>query len=502
MKLKTSKSLGPDGLHPKVLRELHKEVSPPIAEIMRKSLREERLPQEWKSANVSPIFKKGSKSKCTNYRPVSLTSIICKTMESFIRDKILEHMQENHLLSPCQHGFVPGRSCSTQLIKCLDVWTKILDEGSNLDAIYLDFSKAFDSVPHRRLIVKLESYGITGDILAWVTDFLSNRKQRVMVNGEPSEWLQVTSGVPQGSVLGPVLFVVFINDMPEVTHSFMQMFADDAKVFREIASSADTKGLQEDIHKLVEWANTWNMVFNVEKCKVIHLGKNNVNTEYHMGGSKLSTVKEEKDLGVTIDNELKLQQHCDNQVKKANRILGLIRRSFVYINRESFKLLYNALVRTHLEYCNAVTFPQYEYQVKKLEGVQRRATKLVPACKDLPYEERLKFLNLPSLVYRRTRGDVIETYKYLRKINKVQDLPFELVNQDRRTRGHSFKLKKLRSNTSLRQKFFSERIVNLWNNLPANIVEAPSLNSLKSRLDKHWIQYKFTLDKIAPEVNR
>ena len=200
-------------------------------------------------------------------------------MESLFSDKILEHMQENRLLSTCQQGFDPGRSCNIQLIKCLDVWTRILDESSNLDAIYLDFSKAFDSVPNRRMIVKLESYGITGDILDWVTSFLRNRTQRIMVNGETSEWMQVASGVPQGNVLGPVLFVVFINDMPEVTHSFIQMFADDAKIFREIANTTDAKDLQDDIYKLVEWSKTWNMVFNVEKCKVVHLGKSNNNTD-------------------------------------------------------------------------------------------------------------------------------------------------------------------------------------------------------------------------------
>ena len=183
-KFKSNKTPGLDGIHVRVLKELEEEIAGPMADLMNKTLRKGELPQDWKDALVSPIFKKGSKSSPGNYRPVSLTSVICKITESIIRDHIMHHLVENSFLSEYQHGFVEGKSCTTQLIECLDIWTKILDRGGYLDVIYMDYAKAFDKVAHSRLIKKLEGYGISGPILQWVRSFLSGRRQKVAVNGE------------------------------------------------------------------------------------------------------------------------------------------------------------------------------------------------------------------------------------------------------------------------------------------------------------------------------
>ena len=245
---------------------------------MQKSLTEEQLPQSWKDAHISPVFKKGSKSQRSNYRPINLTSVVCKQMEAIIRDHITTHINTNGLLSNCKHGFVSGRSCSTQLISCLDKWTQELDQSHNVDTVYLDFSKAFDSVPHKILLVKMEDYGITGTILG--LHFLLDRRQRVVINGERSAWKRVISGVPQGSVIGPTMSVLFINDMPEVVTSCIEMFADDAKVFKAIMTEQDRNDLQEDLDNLQNWASTWEMKFNADKCKVLHIGNQNPQYEF------------------------------------------------------------------------------------------------------------------------------------------------------------------------------------------------------------------------------
>ena len=282
--LNPHKSPGPDGLS--------NEISKPLAIIMQKSLDEHTLPQNWKDAHVSPIFKKGSKSNMTNYRPISLTSVICKQMEAIIKDHLMEYIAENEILTDYQHGFVPGRSCATQLLECVDYWTDMLDQGHSVDTIYLDFAKAFDSVPHERLLEKAKGYGIRGYILQWIKLFIKGRRQRVVVNGKKSSWRDVKSGVPQGSVIEPLLFLLFINDMPNEIKCNIQLFADDAKIFKTVKNEEDHQDLVKDLDNLENWARLWQMKFNVGKCKVLHLGRRNPRYEYNMGDRTLETATE------------------------------------------------------------------------------------------------------------------------------------------------------------------------------------------------------------------
>jgi len=263
-------------------------------------------------------------------------------MEKIVRKAMLKHLIESGNLSDYQHGFVQGRSCTTQLLKVVDKWTEILDSGGAVDAVdavYLDFAKAFDTVSHERLFIKLASYGVRGQLLEWVRQFLTGRKQRVGVAGRFSDWAAVLSGVPQGSVLGPVLFVVFINDLPDEITSFIYMYADDTKVFRRIDGRLESEALQRDLDKLSKWADKWQMCFNVSKCAVMHLGgigrENYTYSMQQAGNGKRENLQEttlEKDLGIWIDDAVKLSGHVAHAVSKANQLLGMIRRAFTYMD--------------------------------------------------------------------------------------------------------------------------------------------------------------------------
>ena len=492
LNINPSKSSGPDGISAKLLKELAVELSGHIAILFQKSMDEGRLPSIWKKANVVPIYKnKGDKKLPNNYRPVSLTCILCKIMESIIRDELVQYLTENKYLSEYQHGFMSKRSCTTNLLATLDAWTEILDNGNPVDTIYLDFAKAFDSVPHIRLMEKVKSYGVCSHLFNWIKDFLVGRTQRVGVNGHFSNWSDVTSGVPQGSCLGPILFVIFINDLPDVVESLCQMYADDTKVFSNAGNQQLRDQIQKDLDNLVEWADKWQMRFNAEKCHVVHMGFNNINQEYYMKNhdsldmTRLKSTLEEKDLGVLVDNELSFAKHIAAQVGKANRVLGQIRRSFSYLDKDVMRQLFIAFVRPHLEFSNVVWSPHHKKYIDMIERVQRRATKCVPGLRDKTYEERLNVMKLPSLKFRRKRGDFIELYKYTHGLYSVNEslIHYSKVKQ---TRGHSLKLEKRSHHLDIRKFFFTFRTVEIWNKLPEELVNSPSLNSFKTRFDKHF----------------
>ena len=401
--LKPDKSPGPDGWHPMFLKSIADLIAYPLSVLYQKSLNESLVPSQWLQAMVTAIHKTRPKNSYENYRPISITSIIGKLMESIIRDKIVSHMERNNLFSETQHGFVPSRNCITNLLICVEHWTNILDKGYPVDIIYTDFSKAFDKVPHQRLLKKMENLGIAGNTLQWIKSFLSDRKQRVRVENEFSSWTSVKSGIPQGSVLGPILFVMFINDMLDIVKSMCLLFADDAKIFRSVHHSSDYTELQEDLNELTKRSTRWQLPFNIDKCKSLHMGKNNKKLTYEMDGKKLKQVKEEKDLGVLVDDELKFHKQTSSAIKKANGVLGMMKKSFSAFDDTNLPILYKTLVRPHLEYGNVVWGPHYKEDIKAIEKIQRRATKMVPHLKNMSYQERLRQLKIPSLAQRRRR---------------------------------------------------------------------------------------------------
>ena len=477
------KAHGPDGIPPKVLKELSNELAKPITIIFNKSLQSGMVPSEWKTAEVVAIFKKGNRSDPGNYRPVSLTCVLCKMLESFIRDAIVNHMNDHKLYSPCQHGFRRSRSCVTNLLEVMENLTDYLDDGTPVDMLYLDFRKAFDAVPHLRLLAKLKSYGIDNNIYNWIKDFLMNRSQRVRVENAYSERAEVLSGIPQGSILGPILFTIFINDIAEVVESGCRIFADDTKVFNK-CDMGDT--IQNDINRLQKWTDTWDLHFNVAKCKVLHIGSNNPNNTYVMvnnnGQSNIDTCDNEKDLGVIFDRNLSFDAHIQSVTSKANRILGIIKRTFTFMDVDTFLRLYKTMVRPHLEYANAVWAPHLKRQSRDIERVQRRATKLLPVCRNLSYEDRLILLNLFSLKYRRFRGDCIQCFKI---IHGIDDLKFDdfYVSNKGVTRNADFKLCVKSCNKDVKKYSFSHRTVKYWNSLSLKTRQAKSVDAFKRLFD-------------------
>ena len=505
-KLKLKSGPGPDKFGPFVLKNLRDELAIPLNLIFNKSLTRGEVPDDWKCANITPIFKKGSRSCAENYRPISLTSIICKLLESLLLDGIVSHLSSLNLLNSSQHGFRRHRSCLTNLLHFLETLTLLLDEGHSVDVFYLDFSKAFDRVPpHQRLLAKLDAHGIAGDLHTWIESWLSERKQRVVLNGSCSTWSDVLSGVPQGSVLGPLLFIIYINDIDsavDTLHCILFKFADDSKGVYTVDSINECLNLQANLNSLYQWSADWNLLFNFEKCHVLHLGTNNQQFEYNISGHRLIPVAEEKDLGVYITNTCTPSVNVNAAALKGNQILGQLMRVFTYRDRFTFIRLYKQYVRPYLECCVQAWSPWLQRDIDILEDVQRRAVRAVSGLKG-SYEEKLLILKLPSLQQRRLRGDMLQTFKIVNQIDDIDPNIFfrfsssthrhatrlaSSINEETLIAEPSYGLcYRSRSNLELRKNFFSNRVVPIWNSLPAYVKAATAVDEFKKRYDSCFL---------------
>jgi len=491
--LKPNKAPGPDNLNPQVLKYCAGSLAKPLFLLFTESLNTGVLPSDWRQANVTPIFKKGCKVSPENYRPVSLTSQVVKVLESLVRSRVLGFLDDNEIITSCQHGFIRKKSCFTNLLSTLEDWTLALDQGFGVDVAYLDFTKAFDSVPHRRLFQKLASYGFGGKLLSWLKGFLSHRYQRVVLNGSSSSWCPVTSGVPQGSVLGPLLFTLYINDIANIIHTNLSFFADDSKVYTVIRSLEDSYQLQVDLDNIQNWCQIWLLKLNLLKCKVMRVGNSLTTSGYTLNNTGtgqqvlLTEVDYEKDLGVWISNDLKPSLHCCKAAASAMRVLSMIKRSFVNPSKELFTFLYTTYVRPHLDYCSTIWSPYFAKDIDLLEKVQRRATKLIRGFSKLAYGQRLRSLGLFTLFRRRQRGDLIETFKILKGYYDINPTTFFSPATATQTRGHHMKLFKHQCRINLRANFFTQRVIDSWNSLSDEIVSSSTVGRFKAKLDKEWM---------------
>jgi hypothetical protein len=479
-----TKSAGPDSIHNALLNGCASTIAAPLTLIFKKSMIEGYVPEDWRRAHIAPLFKSGDRSLPSNYRPISLTSQVAKLFEKLVKRQLYNFCEDHNIISPKQHGFRAGLSCQSNLLECTNYLSVALDNHSPCDVIFLDISKAFDTVPHDILIRKLENFGIAGNLLRWINSFLGGRKQRVVHEGATSKWSDVASGVPQGTVLGPLLFSLFINDLPNDITSPINLFADDVKLYCVALSQADHANIQRDLDRIGRWADLNGMKFNATKSAVLHFGKNNPRFNYSLAGDTLAAVTEAKSLGVTFTEEFKVKKQCALAARHANQMLGRIKKHFSYFTRDSLKTLYTSYVRPCLEHCVQVWNPQLVKDQQILETVQRRATKMAPGLHALPYHTRLERLGLTTLVARRARGDLLYTYKMLHGLVHCDPAAYFTPAPDLGTRGHRYKLQRGPINTNIGKHCFTRRVIDDWNRLPPAVVEAASVNCWKAAYSK------------------
>lgn len=487
--LKPGKAPGPDNISPLILKELAEEIGPALATIYRSSITTGTLPSDWKTANVTPVFKKGDKHLASNYRPVSLTSVCCKVLEHIVTSNIMNHIEVHQVLCPQQHGFRSRRSCETQLLDLTNELFDNLEGGKQTDILILDFAKAFDKVNHSLLIHKLNYYGIRGVINAWVEDFLRDRMQAVVVNSARSNLIPVLSGVPQGSVLGPCLFLLYINDLPDTLETNSRLFADDTAVYCKISTANDHNALQQDLDSLATWEQKWDMQFHPDKCTTLPVtrGKRPQHFDYSLHNHTLETVKNAKYLGVTISNDLKWERHINQVCAKANKTLGFLRRNLKVSSRKIKETAYKAFVRPILEYACSVWDPHTEQEIDKLEAVQRRAARFVLRRyrqTDSP-SSMLEELQWPSLQERRRIARLSMLYKIKNDKACAETIKSNLhPPPPRRRRGHNQQLVVPRCRTLYRQQSFLPRTIKDWNDLPQDAVEATTVDTFVSRASR------------------
>ena len=494
VRLNASSSPGSDEIHPKFLRECAEFLAYPLLMIFVKSLRSGRLPLLWKYSLVTPIFKSGSRSSASNYRPVSLTSVPCKLMEHILVEHITNYLEENGLLSDMQFGFRRGRSTEDQMLLIYNRVSQLVDAGKIVDVAYLDYSKAFDLVSHQLLIDKLSLLGFDRHILGWIHDFLSGRSMSVLVCGERSSQRPVTSGVPQGSVLGPLLFLVYVNYIAKDVTGYWCAFADDFKIgawysHEPAERLVGVSSLQADLDALARASSSWNLRLNPAKCVVMRFGArgvtdgDSVSYGYSIDGVPLRFVSAYRDLGVKVDTRLRFHSHIDGVVGKTGAMLNNLLHSTVCRDAEFMVTLWVSHVRPIIEFNSCVWNVGYLHDLRRLESLQRRWTKEIVGMRELDYEARLKHIGMYSIKGRLLRIDLVKVWKAFNAEVDVGVCQVFERSRYERTRGHRFKLVVPTCRSELRRRMFAVRCVSKWNSLPARVAEASTIDSFKKGVD-------------------
>ncbi len=468
-----------------------------LSRIFTVSFNEGYLPSIWLTANVVPLYKKGDASEACNYRPISLTCILCKVMETLVKEEMMRYLLSHNLITKQQHGFLSKKSVTTQMLECANDWTKCQMNKKCSDTIYLDFAKAFDTVSHPKLLQKLQAYGINGLLLSWIGAFLNGRTQRVFLGECCSDTVQVTSSVPQGSVLGPLLFLLYINDVCNVVENEVnisgsiqevnvKLFADDIKIYADVPvhNHNGQNVLNDILYRVTDWANTWQLKLSVKKCAVMCMGKNNPKFDYTINGISLDNVSTFRDLGIMVSSDLKQSVHCRTISAKAMRVTGLIFRAFGTKKFETLLRAYVTYVRPIVESCTPVWSPHLKKDILCIERVQRYFTRrLYSRCGLLAssYQNRCKYLGLQSLELRRLRFDTTMCFKILSGFVNVDSAQFFRPNL-RSIRGHNRKLLVESCRIDCRKYFFNNRVIRIWNSLSQGLVNSSTVDKFRAML--------------------
>jgi hypothetical protein len=511
-RINSNKAQGPDGIHGMILKKCAVGLAYPLSMLYKLSYNTGHLPAEWKVANVVPIHKKGSKSSVENYRPISLTCLVMKVFERIIKEELLKHT--SHLINSYQHGFLASRSCSTNMVGFCDNLALSLNDNERTDVVYFDFAKAFDSVNHDLILYKLKhNFGVDGTLLKFLASYLQNRKQRVVINGKFSDFVNVDSGVPQGSIIGPILFVLFINDLSDGLSpgTNVALYADDTKLSRKIVCENDHLVLQDDINYLYNWATSNKMIFHPGKCKVLSVSPHPppfvdvlplVQFYYCLGDCILDYTVCEKDLGVDMVPTLNFSSQCDRLFSKANQKIGLIRRNCFFVtSTKQRRVLYITLVRSLFESCSIIWRPSTNQSIiSKLESIQKKSIKWILREEHLSYScwlvylQKCKEVELLPLINRFELNDLVFFHKVVNNVVQVE-MPSYLNPPTGTSRLRSSHLDSKsfvssitpNSSSGAFSKSFFYRTHHLWNRLPFDIRSTFDSISFRSQVtDYLW----------------
>ena len=476
--LKTNKATGPDGVSAKLLHEAAPAIAKPLSRLINLSLKEGRVPQTWKLANVVPIHKKNERSKFENYRPISLLSCIGKVTEKVIFKHVFNYFRDNELLSKFQSGFTPGDGTVNQLVQLYHMFSEALDKKKDVRAVFCDISKAFDRVWHSGLLLKLKQLGIKGDLLNWFDNYLKNRQQRVTIKGESSNWGHIDAGVPQGSVLGPLLFLVYINDITEGISSNIRLFADDTSLYITVDDHERASELINlDLERLRTWATKWLVTFNATKTKsmVISNKRNLVIPDIQLNNSILENVTQHTHLGVTLNYNLTWNCHIDNIFQKASKRLDILSRLTHKLDRRTLDQMYKSFIRPVMEYACVVWDGCTVTDSDRLEALQLRAGRIVcGAIRHTSHAIIYNELGWEKLSKRRERFKLILYHKMVHNI--APEYLQNLLPQSIATRNHynvrnaaGLSQTLVRTRLSLFDNSFLPSTTRLWNMLSKDI---------------------------------
>ena len=493
--LNKSKTISPDGFSSDTLKILSNALVYPLVFLFEFLFSRQFVPECWKISLIKPHFKKGTRSSPENYRPIANTSVVCRLMERIILAQLTKFLTVNSLISPFQHGFHQGRSTVTNLLGSTSDWIFSCDSKSNVDIVFFNLSHAFDTITFAKLFVKLARVGIRGDLYGWLNNYVIGRKQSTVLDGVQSPYLSVQSGVPQGSVLGPILFSIFINDLPDYLISrnisqsvSLKLFADDIKSYQAVNTLEDAFEFQNVINTVINWCDYWQLKVNLSKCTVLHVGHSNKHFKYGINGIPIPSTPMVKDLGLLIDETLSFSSHIASIVSRARARCNIFLKSFLTRDLLVMRKFFVIYVRPLLEYCSPIWSPTSKSDVKHLESVLRYFSNLIPTCRFLPYKRRLVLLSLSSLQYRRTILDLVYLYSIITGETDLSLSGHLVFIPPSITRGHNLKIipPQLHYTSSMRN--FLSRTVPVWNALPISVLNVQSKSAFKSKL------YSFLVD--------